>query len=180
MIPFIARGREIIKVKLTKDFSSNWPYGLERKVSLFSFVFQSRCARSEDFWLQRQFCHSLGDSNYNYYTMSCAILVHAQVGKLSTGTISLSWLPLVTFSCQQAALKRHVHEIHDFNVPIFDLHSNAPKVALLNAFLCTAFIHIWKLFIMNSSFKCQRYSTYPKTAIIPNRHIFSFDPYGSL
>lgn len=46
MIPFIARGREIIKAKLTKDFSSNWPYGLERKVLLFSFVFQSRCAGS--------------------------------------------------------------------------------------------------------------------------------------
>lgn len=46
MISFIARGREIIKVKLTKDFSSNWPYGLERKVLMFSFVFQSRCAGS--------------------------------------------------------------------------------------------------------------------------------------
>lgn len=49
MISFIARGTEIIDVKLTKDFSSNWPYGLERKVLLFSFVFQSRCAGSLTF-----------------------------------------------------------------------------------------------------------------------------------
>lgn len=49
MISFIGRGRKIIKVKLTEDFSSNGPYGLERKVLLFSFVFQSRCAGSYTF-----------------------------------------------------------------------------------------------------------------------------------
>lgn len=101
MISFIARGREIIKVKFTKDFTSNWPYGLERKVLLFSFVFQSRCAGSVDFWLWRH-CHpSLGDSNHNCYTVSCAIFVHVRVIKLSTVTVFLSQFPLfIESGCQ--------------------------------------------------------------------------------
>lgn len=38
-----------MKVKLTEDFPSNGPYGLESKVLLFPFVFQSKSAGSQTF-----------------------------------------------------------------------------------------------------------------------------------
>lgn len=86
MISFIARGREIIKVKLTKDLSSNWPYGLERKVLMFSFVFQNRCAGSLTFGFR--------DTVISPLVITTAFIGLFFLLKQRRLTSLLTWLPL--------------------------------------------------------------------------------------